>query len=227
MKPEEIKINDWTRILVGDAPPVFFIEIALRIVFVYLLLMICMRILGKRMASQMTRNEFAALVSLSAAVGVPILAPDRGLLPAVVIAFVVVGISRLIELIAAKNFTVEQATQGTFDLLLKDGVLHVAGLRKTQITRTRIFSELRSNGISSLSQVKRLYIESTGKFTLIKTKPLGPGLSILPGEDPEMIAIQKKNRDVMVCHFCGNRRNDSEKQCINCATEDWVPAVSA
>jgi uncharacterized membrane protein YcaP (DUF421 family) len=226
MNPQDIKINDWTRIFIGDVPPVFFIEIVLRIVFVYLVIMISMRLLGKRMASQMTRNEFAALVSLSAAVGVPILAPDRGLLPAAVIALVVVGVSRLIEIVAARNPKVEKATQGAIDLLLKDGVLDAAAVRRTQVTRTRIFSELRSNGISNLAQVKRMYIESTGKFSLIRMKPDRPGLSLIPDEDVDMTRTLKQCPDVMVCHFCGNRRLGQEKQCGNCQADDWVRAVS-
>ncbi|HEY0742788.1 MAG TPA: hypothetical protein VGD40_15065 [Chryseosolibacter sp.] len=66
MKPEQIYLWDWERILLGEVPPAFLLEIVLRIIVVYLILTVAMRILGKRMAAQLTRNELAAMVSLAA-----------------------------------------------------------------------------------------------------------------------------------------------------------------
>src|SRR5687767_14213450 len=103
MKEEQIQLNDWKRMFLGEVPPEFLIEVIIRMAFLYLLLIFAMRLLGHRMASQLSRNELAALVSLAAAIGVPILAPDRGLLPALVIALVVVAISRLLAWGSYKN----------------------------------------------------------------------------------------------------------------------------
>jgi len=94
MKPEEIKFGDWMRVFVGEVPASFYLEIIIRMAVVYALLIVSMRLLGKRMASQLTRNELAAMVSLAAAIGVPILAPDRGILPAIIIAIVVIAVTR-------------------------------------------------------------------------------------------------------------------------------------
>jgi len=81
MKPEEIHLKDWLRILIGEEPISFLLELIIRAAVVYLVLMLSMRLMGKRMSSQLSRNELATLVSLAAAVGVPMMAPDRGLLP--------------------------------------------------------------------------------------------------------------------------------------------------
>jgi hypothetical protein len=96
MQPEEIHLSDWSRILLGEVPASFFIEVVLRAAFLYLLLIISMRLMGKRMSAQLSRNERISIVSLAAAIGVPLQAPDRGLLPAFVIAVAVIGAGRLI-----------------------------------------------------------------------------------------------------------------------------------
>src|SRR6059058_5518901 len=103
MKPEDIKLGDWHRILFGEAPPEFFIELIIRSFFIFLLLIVSMRLLGRRIAAQLSRIEMIALFSLAAAIGVPLQAPDRGLLPAVVISVIVVGIGRLIAALACRN----------------------------------------------------------------------------------------------------------------------------
>jgi uncharacterized membrane protein YcaP (DUF421 family) len=97
------------------------VEIILRIVVVDGILMVSMRLLGKKMAAQFTRNETAAMVSLAAAIGVPILSPDRAILPPIVIAIVVVTLSRAAAWFSAKNQKVETLIQGSIDTLVKDG----------------------------------------------------------------------------------------------------------
>ena len=57
----------------------------------YFVLIGALRLMGRRMASSMTRNELAAPVSLAAAVGPAMEAPDRGILAPVAIATIVVG----------------------------------------------------------------------------------------------------------------------------------------
>src|SRR6059058_3167864 len=103
MKPDEIKFGDWMRVLFGETPPEFFIELVIRSFFIFLLLVVSMRFLGRRMAAQLNRIEMIALFALAAAIGVPLQAPDRGLLPAVIIAVIVVGIGRLIAALACRN----------------------------------------------------------------------------------------------------------------------------
>src|SRR4051812_46339043 len=112
MKPEEIKLGDWARILFGQVPPEFYVELAIRAFLVYLLLTVSMRLLGKRMSTQMSRLELVAMVSLASAIGVPMLAQDRGMLPAFIIAFVIIGITRLISAKSFKDQHFEQLTQG-------------------------------------------------------------------------------------------------------------------
>jgi uncharacterized membrane protein YcaP (DUF421 family) len=226
MKPEDIKITDWGRMFIGDVPPEFFIEILIRVTFVYLLLIISMRLLGKRMASQLTRTELAAIVSLAAAVGVPILSPDRGLLPALVIAIVVVGVNKLIATMSAVNRKVEVATQGTLNVLVKDSVLDQEAMIKTRISKERIMSQLRAEKVMHLGEVQRLYMEANGNFTLIKTDKPKPGLPVLPESDVAFLKELKPN-GVLVCHVCGKENTSKRKDatCPNCHHQDWVVGV--
>jgi uncharacterized membrane protein YcaP (DUF421 family) len=96
MKSYEIHLSDWQRILLDQVPGEFYIELVIRAIVVYLVLMISIRAMGKRMSSQLSRNELAALVSLAAAIGVPMMAANSGLLPSVTVALVVVGVQRFI-----------------------------------------------------------------------------------------------------------------------------------
>src|SRR4051812_26248520 len=103
MKAEDIHLGDWGRILMGQVPATFFVEAFIRVFFIYLILTVSMRLMGKRMASRISRNELVAMVTMAAAIGIPIQSPDRGLLPAVIIAVLVVLIERGIAAWAFNN----------------------------------------------------------------------------------------------------------------------------
>lgn len=223
MKKEEIQLSDWSRMLLGEVPPEFFVELLLRMAFLYLLLIMSLRVLGKRMSSQLTRNELAALVSLAAAIGVPILAPDRGLLPALVIVLLVVSVNRLLSLLTFKNEKAETLLAGEMDTLIVDGILQVKTMTRTRITRERVLAQLRSQKIMHLGEVQRLYMEANGSFTLIKADKPRPGLSALPEQDKEFTERMRK-ADVLVCKACGttNPTADFDLACPNCRHRQWL-----
>src|SRR5881275_1897303 len=100
MKPDEITLSDWQRMLFGEVPPAFFLEVMIRTVIIFLLLIVSMRLFGKRMSAQINRIEMVSLFTLAAAIGVPLQVPDRGLLPAFVIAIVVIVLGRSIAKLA-------------------------------------------------------------------------------------------------------------------------------
>ncbi|MCF2492373.1 DUF421 domain-containing protein [Dyadobacter chenhuakuii] len=227
MKPEDIHINDWQRIFIGDVPPEFYLEVVLRIAVIYLILMVSMRLMGKRMASQLSRNEMVAMVSLAAAIGVPLQSPDRGILAAVVIAVIVVSVQQLIAKLATRNERLETVTQGDITPLIEDSHLNLHNMKKVGITRERAFAQLRSKGIRHLGEVKRLYFEAGGTFTLMRRYDQVPGLPILPIWDKEYQYEISEAADEYVCEQCGNAAvdNATDQKCTNCSSDAFIYAV--
>lgn len=225
MKPEDIHLNDWQRIFFGDVPGGFYPEVVFRIAAIYVILMVSMRLMGKRMASQLGRNEMVSMVSLAAAIGIPLQSPERGILPAFVIAIVVILIQQVIAWLATRNQRLESITQGDVTILVADGYMKLEEMQSTGITRERIFSQLRNNRIRHLGEVKRLYFEAGGSFTLIQETSAKPGLGVLPECDREFAEQIYTPEQVLVCKKCGNTVDDADK-CGNCGSDEKVNGVS-
>ncbi|WP_229248919.1 DUF421 domain-containing protein [Dyadobacter sandarakinus] len=225
MKKEDIHLGDWQRMFLGDVPAAFYWEVVVRIAVIYLVLMISMRLMGKRMASQLSRNEMIALVSLAAAIGVPLQAPDRGILAAAVIAVVVVLVQQLTARFSSRNKKFESVTQGNMDILVSDSVLELSAMKDSGITRERAFAQLRSNGIRHLGEVKRLYFEAGGSFTMIKEIDVSPGLGVLPGGDRDFIEQVTTTVDKLVCNRCGMPQAAGSSTCVKCSAQDFTNAV--
>lgn len=129
---------------------IFLIKVVIRIGFIYLLLM------------------------------VPMLAPDRGLLPALIIAIIVVGIQRLMFYYSYRSSKFEFVTLRDISVLVKVGKMLMDVMKKNRVTPERLLAEFRSMGITNLGKVRRAYFESTGKFTKYVYENPRTSLCILP-----------------------------------------------
>jgi uncharacterized membrane protein YcaP (DUF421 family) len=189
--------------------------------------MTAMRLMGKRMASQLSRTEMVAMVALAASIGIPIMGPDRGLLPVIISAAVIVIGERIISSLAAKNQKAEALFEDDLDILVENSVMKLDTMLVCRITRERLLAQLRSEGLYHLGSVKRLYLEANGSFSLVENPNPAPGLSVLPEWDIKFRSQQKIANNRWVCNTCGNpgQSATNRKECTNCGSQEWVPAV--
>jgi hypothetical protein len=227
MKPQDIKPFDWARILMGEAPPEFLIEVLLRTVFLFILLLVSMRLFGRRFATQLSRIEVLSLFALAAAIGVPLQTPDRGLLPAVVIALVTIGLGRGIARLASKNEKFAAFAEDDHVNLVVDGVVQWRTMMQTRITIELLFGELRQREVRHLGEVRRFYLEADGSFSLVRTPEPRPGLAVLPAIDRAFLDEQE-GADILLCHCCGSEkpaRPGDANTCPQCGEKKFVTAI--
>lgn len=227
MDPNTIRILDPHRMFIGDIPIFFLVEVIVRMFILFMLIIVSMRLIGQRMASSLNRNDLAALVAIAAAVGIPMQEPSRGLLPAVVIAMTIVGFIKLLNHIIAESDKFEVAAQGDVGILVTDGIIQLKNLYKGSISRQRLFAHLRNAQVENLGQVQRLYLESSGTYTVLLFKTPHEGLSIIPVWDKDFTEPRKISPENYACTNCGwlNAQKKS-KHCPVCNESNWVNAVN-
>jgi uncharacterized membrane protein YcaP (DUF421 family) len=226
MKKEDIEPWDIQRILFGQAPAEFLVEVFLRTLFIYLLLMVVLRILGKRMDGQLTLTEMAVMITLGAIVSVPMQIPDRGILLGVVALFCVLIFHRGLNWLTVKNEKIEEATQGVMSTLVMDGALQLEQMRKVGLSKQNLFAALRKEKIFNLGKVKRVYFEGCGLMNIYEEENAKPGLPILPSDQMELVKYQTEIDDAhMACTNCGHVSDMAQKPCPVCNETKWIEAV--
>jgi len=227
MKKEEIHLWDWKRILLGNVPGEFMLEVFLRTIVIYLILLVIIRLLGKRMSAQLTITEMAVFITLGAIVSLPMQAPDRGMLPGILILMCVLLLLRGLNFFAFKNRKVEVVTQGDVSMLVKEGVLQVEAMRKMAISHEQIYAQIRAKDLLHLGAVKRMYIEGGGEFSIYPSAQPKPGLSVLPLQDKALRREDKRADELSACCYCGTvvQRAQSQAACPTCGHQDWTYAV--
>jgi uncharacterized membrane protein YcaP (DUF421 family) len=226
--PEPVRLTDYGRLLLGRVPWSFTIEVVLRIAVIYLILVVAMRLMGKRMASLTTRNELAALVALAGGIGPAIQDPKQGLLPPMIVCSVIVGIQRTIAVLTKNHGRFERATQGSMSTLVTGGTLDMGALRDVALSRQRVIAYLRSEGITSLGAVDRLYLEINGSFTVVRADEPRPGLSLVPPWDEDFRREQRAADGAIVCSRCGyvaDKDERRERRCDECGSWSWEAPV--
>jgi uncharacterized membrane protein YcaP (DUF421 family) len=228
MKKEEIHLGDWQRILLGNAPLEFLLEVALRTLVIYLVLLVTMRLLGKRMNGQLSVAELSVMIMLGGIVSVPMEVPDRGLLHGALVLACLLGLFRFFNWLAFKYQRAEQLTRGQVVILVTDGVLNLKDMADTKISREQLFANLRAEKIQHLGQLKRVYLEGNGEFSLYPQTPPRPGLSILPDKDTAIHHAEPGDVGQQACQRCGHPESDAPApdQCPRCGHHQWTAAVN-
>lgn len=228
MKKEEIHLWDIKRILLGQTPPEFLLEVFIRTLIIYLATLLILRWLGKRMSGQLSITEIAVMITMGAIVSVPMQMPDRGILQGLVALLVAAIFLRGLHWLSFKNNKIEKLSQGDLILLVKDGVLQEEQMKKSRISRQQLFAELRSKKIYQLGKVKRMYLEACGLFSVYEEKAVKSGLSVLPPSDTEIFSWQKASPDnIQACCHGGNVQTlrNEEEECRHCGHVEWSKAI--
>ncbi|WP_129715863.1 DUF421 domain-containing protein [Pedobacter sp. SYP-B3415] len=216
-----------TGFLFGDTPPEFLIEVVVRTAITYILLLAVLRLMGKRMGGQLTISELAVMLTLGAIVSLPMQVPDKGILQGLLVLLCMLALQRWFTLAGIRSPKIEEITQGTEKVLIKNGIIDVSTMQSEYITQQQVFAVLRQKNIKQLGEVSRLYIEACGLFSVYHAVEPSPGLSVFPDrEKPDGQLHVDKN--LMVCKACGAPSGEPHtytQTCRNCNNSTFEPAV--
>jgi uncharacterized membrane protein YcaP (DUF421 family) len=227
MKKEDIHLTDLSRLLFGEAPPVFLLEVFIRTLIIYVFLLFILRWLGKRMSGQLTIMELAVMLTLGAIVSASMQMPDHGVLEGGFLLLCALGFQRGISYLGVLSSRFEELTQGKAGMLVKDGVLQLAVMKEFRISRQLVFAQLRNQKIYNLGLVARMYLEASGTYSVFKSEQAKAGLSVLPPDDYTINSIQKKVPDMMACRSCGAVKPARDlKECHECGCQEWAEAMN-
>jgi uncharacterized membrane protein YcaP (DUF421 family) len=228
MDKEDIRLDDWERLLIGNNPWGFTVEIFLRTLIIYFFLVLVMRLLGKRMNAQLNITDLAVMLTLGAIASVPMQDYNAGILPGILLLVAILLLHQGLTLLSFKKRSIEELTEGKVRCVIKDGLIDTGRLEEMRISKDQIFSVLRSNGIRHLGQVKRLYSEADGQFSVFKSNEPKPGFSVYPRKDDSLPPSTEKIEEQHVCGYCGNLSTspkDVEKSCGHCGRSEWMQAI--
>jgi len=135
---------------------------------IYLLVLLGVRLTGKREVGQMTPFDLVLLLLLSNAVQNAMTGPDTSLAGGVIAAITLLILNYIVAEVSGVNRRFRKLVQGTPSLLIHNGELMLPHLAKEHVTVDEIQRACREHGISSISDVAIGVLEVDGSISLLK-----------------------------------------------------------
>jgi uncharacterized membrane protein YcaP (DUF421 family) len=155
----DIQPFDLHRMLIGDLPWWFTLEVIARTCVMYLYALGLIRFVSKRAVGQLSLIEFLLVIALGSAVGDPMLYPDVPILHGMAVITAVVLLNRGMLLLINRSETMETALEGVPVLLVRDGRMSLPGLRHAMLNQEKLFEKLRVQEVTHLGEVHQAYLE--------------------------------------------------------------------
>ena len=219
---------DLKELILGGEDWDFLPEVITRTMIMLLVILISLRILGKRAVKQLSIFEIAVIIGLGSAAGDPMFYKDVGILPAIIVFSLTVGVYKFITYIIGKSKRFEDIMEGKPICLVKNGAFSIENFSKESMGEDEFFSELRMQSVSQLGQIEVAIQESSGNMSIIfyPNEEVKFGLPIMPDS---LDAWQQKISDTNYysCIFCGyteKLKPTNECICPECKKNRWVKA---
>ena len=141
---------------------------------IYLVVLIGVRLSGKREVGQMTPFDLTLLLLLSNAVQNAMTGPDTSVWGGVVAAGTLLVMNYVIAEVAGVNRRFRKFVEGQPSLLIHDGKIISAHMAKEHVSADELHRALREHGIADYKDVALAVLEVDGSISCLKYDDLAP-----------------------------------------------------
>jgi len=144
--------------------PLPILEKLLRPVIVYLVLVLLLRLFGKRELAQLNPFDLVVLLSLSNTVQNAIIGDDNSVTGGVIGAFSLLAINWLVVRVLFRSPRLTRALEGRAAVLIRDGQIDRKALERESLTEEELVAVVHRQGFEHVHQVRRCELEPNGSF---------------------------------------------------------------
>ena len=151
--------------------PLPILEKLLRPVIIYLVLIVLLRLFGKRELAQLNPFDLVVLLSLSNTVQNAIIGDDNSITGGVIGAFALLAINWLVVRMLYATPRLNRMLEGRATVLVRDGKIDHQAVRREALTHEELVEVIHRQGFEHLSQVRRCILEPNGTFYVEAVEP--------------------------------------------------------
>ena len=142
------------------------IHFCLRTLVLYLLLIVVVRLLGKRQIGQMEPSEFVVTMLVANLASIPMEEPDKPILSGIAPILTVLALELLLSVLALRSIRLRKLLCGKPVILIENGKLLQDNLRRTRITLDELTGHLREKDVLDLESVQFAILETNGNLSV-------------------------------------------------------------
>ena len=139
----------------------------LRAAVIYALVMVLMRVSGKRAVGQFTPFDLVLLILIGNAVQNGLNGGDNSLTGACIMATTLIVLNWFVAFVSSRSRGAERLVEGVPVVLARDGQVFEQVLRKQLVSDADFHKALRQHDLASVSQVALALLETNGSISIV------------------------------------------------------------
>ena len=161
----------------------------IRAVILYLLLVIVVRLMGKRQLGEMEPSEFVVALLIADLASVPMQDLGIPLLSGIIPILTVLALELLLSVLTFRSILARKLFCGKPIILIENGKILPDSLNKTRITTDELSEQLRQKGVVDLTTVKYAILETNGQVSVLLEPRYQPPTAEDLGIQPQPLAL--------------------------------------
>lgn len=150
---------------------IFVVNMLIRGVIIYIVVIVAVRLMGKRQIGELQPAELVVTILLSQVASMPFESLEIPLLSILSIIFLLIALEIICSVLSMKMKWFRTMLQGNPILIIRDGMLIQTQLKNIRYSVEDLLEALRLKDIFDISQVQFAYIETNGSISvLLKNK---------------------------------------------------------
>ena len=151
--------------------PLPILEKLARPVVIYLVLVVLLRVFGKRELAQLNPFDLVVLLSLSNTVQNAIIGDDNSVTGGIIGAFGLLAINWLVVRVLFRSQRLTRALEGRATTLIRNGQIDLKAMNREMLSREELLSVVHRQGFEDFHQVRSCQLEPNGTFYIEAYEP--------------------------------------------------------
>lgn len=150
----------------------------LNIVVLYIIVMISLRIMGKREIGQLSVFDFVVSVMLAELSTLPMEDTNVPIYRSVLAIATLVALQLLVAIMSLRSHRFRHLVEGHASVLVEHGRIQDTEMKRTRYSMHDLIMQLREKGVASVDDVELAVLETSGKLSVLPrpdARPVTPG----------------------------------------------------
>lgn len=140
----------------------------IRTILLYIIVIICLRLMGKRQISELQPSELVVTLLISDIASIPMQNTAQPLLSGVLPIILLVSCELIISTIMVKSMRFRRFVCGKPVVVINDGNIQQDEMKRLRMTTEDLSEQLRQMNVFNISEVAFAIIETNGKMSVMK-----------------------------------------------------------
>lgn len=156
----------------------------MRTIILYLFIVICIRLMGKRQIGELEPSELVLSLILADIASVPMQDFGIPLFAGMIPILVLISVSAILSFLTVKNVRMRAILNGRPSIVIENGKIRPKEMLKNRFTADELMEELRISGQTDISKIKCAILETSGR------------LSVIPYANEQPVTVKQMNLPV-------------------------------